>query len=90
MCPHSFLNISFGNLQQEPFAKIFQRMRTAFPTPFSEWACARRATEIYQYMQDHGITQTPIPYPLAQEMVARWTDGTPTPLYKKMGIYDQT
>ena len=87
--PCEFLNISFGNLTQEPFEVIFKRMRASFPTPFVEWACEKRAPQIYAFMQQHNITQTPVPYEYTRELVAGWTDGTPTPIYKKIGIYEQ-
>ena len=87
--PCEFLNISFGNVMQEPFEVIFKRMRQAFPVPFVQWACEKRAQEIFNFMQQNGITQTPVPYEYTRELVARWTDGTPTPIYQKIGIYEQ-
>jgi len=88
MQPCEFLNISFGNITKEPFEVIFKRMREAFPTPFTEWACERRANQIYTFMQQNGITQTPLPYEYTREIVKQWTEGTPTPIYKKIGIYE--
>jgi len=87
--PCEFLNISFGNVTQKPFDVIFKRMRAAFPTPFVEWACEKRAQEIFTLMQQQGLTQTPVPYEYTRTLVARWTDGTPTPIYKDIGIYEQ-
>ncbi len=87
--PCEFLNVSFGNVQAEPFDVIFKRMRAAFPTPFVAWACEKRAQEIFTLMQEKGLTQTPVPYEYTRELVARWTDGTPTPIYKDIGIYEQ-
>ncbi len=87
--PCEFLNISFGNLTQEPFEVIFKRMRAAFPTPFTQWACEKRAPQIYAFMQQHKITQTPLSYEYTKEIVRHWTDGTPTPIYKKIGIYEK-
>ena len=38
-------------------------------------------------MKKYKLTQTPIPYEYAKELVESWDRGKPTKLYKKMGLY---
>ncbi|HEY3376972.1 MAG TPA: radical SAM protein, partial [Armatimonadota bacterium] len=44
--PCEFVNISFGNVQEEPFEVIFARLRACFPTPCCDWLCCQHADEI--------------------------------------------
>ncbi|GHT97035.1 hypothetical protein FACS1894126_0140 [Alphaproteobacteria bacterium] len=71
--PCEFLNISFGNVNEEPFEIIFARMREAFKVPCIEWMCEVKASEIYEFMQKHSIEKTPIPYEYTKELVKNWS-----------------
>jgi MoaA/NifB/PqqE/SkfB family radical SAM enzyme len=86
--PCEFLNVSFGNVNEESFDVIFKRMREAFKVPCCEWMCEVKAGEIYDFMQKHSLTKTPIPFEYTKELVKNWNNGTPTKLYTKLGIYD--
>ncbi len=85
--PCEFLNLSFGNVQEEPFETIFQRMRAAFPAPCSDWLCCTQATAIHTAFQAHGTSQTPLPYRVTQPLVEEWDRGTATRVYEDLGIY---
>ena len=85
--PCEFLNLSFGNVREEPFDVIFQRMRRYFPTACTDWLCCTQAAAIQQLIEKHGITQTPVPWKIARELVEEWDRGAPTPIYEKLGIY---
>jgi MoaA/NifB/PqqE/SkfB family radical SAM enzyme len=85
--PCEFLNLSFGNVREEPFATILARMRAAFPTPCSDWLCCTQAGAIHRLYEEHGLTHTPLPPELTRELVATWDRGQPTALYAKLGIY---
>lgn len=85
--PCEFLNISFGNVQNEPFETIYKRMRSYFAQPDTDWLCCTQAQAIYKLMLKHNLTQTPIPWPITKELVENWSRGKPTPIYKKLGIY---
>lgn len=87
--PCEFLNLSFGNVNDESFPTIFARMRTAFPVPCTDWLCHTLAVEIADYMRDHNITTTPLSTSATLEIVSRMKRGGPTGLYKRMGIYGQ-
>ena len=81
--PCEFVNLSFGNLNEEPFAVIYERMRSAFPVPCQEWCCREHAREIAQYS---GET-LPIPWAETEKLIAKWRPGTPTSIYETIGIY---
>ncbi|MBM4152564.1 MAG: radical SAM protein [Kiritimatiellaceae bacterium] len=85
--PCEFLNISFGNVNEESFTVIFERMRSFFKTPCSDWLCCTQAEAIQQLFVKHHITQTPIPWKITRELVESWERGSPTPIYEKLGIY---
>ncbi len=81
--PCEFVNLSFGNLADTAFETAYERMRNAFATPCEEWTCSLRAQEI---AEQAGET-LPIPWEETQKIIARWQSGTPTRIYRKMGIY---
>jgi len=85
--PCEFLNLSFGNVNTEPFAAILARMRSFFPEPGTDWLCCTQADAIQTLIRKHGLTRTPVPWPLTRELAATWNRGTPTPLYRKLRIY---
>lgn len=85
--PCEFLNISFGNVKDEDFKVIFERMRSYFKTPCEHWLCTTQAQAIDELMKKYNLTQTPIPYEYTKELVENWNRGNSTKLYKKMGLY---
>jgi len=85
--PCEFLNLSFGNVTEEPFEVIFDRMRACFPAPGIDWLCCTQGAEIHRLFEKHALTRTPLPWPVTRELIATWDRGPPTPLYEKLGIY---
>ena len=85
--PCEFLNISFGNATREPFEEILARMRAAFPEPCTDWLCCAQASAIAEHIAKLATRQTPLPWPLTRELVVSWNRGTPTPVYRALGIY---
>jgi MoaA/NifB/PqqE/SkfB family radical SAM enzyme len=85
--PCEFLNVSFGNVQQESFATIFRRMREAFPEPGTRWLCSTEARSIHETMRAHRLEATPLPWEYTRDLVKTWKRGRKTPLYRKMGLY---
>jgi len=85
--PCEFLNISFGNVNGEPFDRIYERMRSFFPTPCTDWLCCTQAPAIRELLQKHQLQRTPLPWRVTQELVADWDRGERTPVYEKLGIY---
>ena len=41
--PCEFLNLSFGSVRDEPFTKIYERMRSRFERPCCDWLCCTQA-----------------------------------------------
>lgn len=85
--PCEFLNLSFGNVREEPFEDIYNRMRGLFKTPCTDWLCCTQADAIYEAFNKLDLTQTPLPKETSYELAKNWKRGNPTPLYKKLGIY---
>jgi MoaA/NifB/PqqE/SkfB family radical SAM enzyme len=85
--PCEFLNVSFGNVREEPFAVILARMRAAFPVPCSDWLCCTQAGEIDRLLRENDVPRTPLPRPLTEQLARDWRRGEPTRLYEKMGLY---
>ena len=84
--PCEFVNISFGNLNNESYKEIMGRMRSAFPVPSCEWLCCKRAEEIAGAIHVCG-GKTPLPWDKTSELIRNWRPGKPTPVYKNLGIY---
>ena len=85
--PCEFLQISFGNVSEESFETIFERMRQAFPIPRLKWLCSTQSEAIVSLMQKNNLRVTPLPWAYTQELIKNWTPGEPTPLYARLGIY---
>lgn len=85
--PCEFLNLSFGNVNAEPFETIFARMRSYFRVPGTHWLCCTQAAEIHRQFREHGLKKTPLPPALSQALAARWDPGPPTGIYQRLGIY---
>jgi MoaA/NifB/PqqE/SkfB family radical SAM enzyme len=85
--PCEFLNISFGNVNQESFDAIYQRMRSYFPTPSSDWLCCTQGQAIHELFEQQEKKQTPLPWEITQTLVQNWQRGEATPIYKRLGIY---
>ncbi len=85
--PCEFLNLSFGNVRDEPFADIFARMRAAFPAPSTRWVCTELGPKIAAFMAERHVTLTPLPSALTAEFLATIPRGPQPGLYAKMKIY---
>jgi MoaA/NifB/PqqE/SkfB family radical SAM enzyme len=87
--PCEFLNVSFGNVQKEPFDVIAARMRKRFAVPGCNWLCCTESASIAKAIEDYKIESTPIPWEITQKIMGEWKQGKPTPLYKDLGIYSK-
>jgi len=85
--PCEFINVSFGNVNDEPFAEIFRRMRSSFATPGTAWLCCTEAESIAKLYKAEGLDKTPLPRRHTEALVAGWDKGAPTKLYRDLGIY---
>ena len=85
--PCEFLNISFGNLQEDSWQTILARLRAAFPTPGTDWLCCTQAQAIRELIDAVEPRRTPLLWSRTKELVATWDRGPQTPLYQRLGIY---
>jgi MoaA/NifB/PqqE/SkfB family radical SAM enzyme len=85
--PCEFLNVSFGNVNEEPFKVIFKRMRKYFKKPGVKWLCCTEAHSINKIYQDNKLQKTPLPKANTIDLVKSWDKGTETKLYRDLGIY---
>ena len=85
--PCEFLNVSFGNVNDESFNTIFKRMRSHFPTPGTNWLCCTEAESIRKAIEENNLERTPVPWEMTKILVTGWDKGEETPLYKKIGLY---
>jgi MoaA/NifB/PqqE/SkfB family radical SAM enzyme len=66
--PCEFLNISFGNIKEENFETIYNRMRKVYETPGSNWLCEKHAARIAEILKESGTGILPLPPELAREI----------------------
>ena len=85
--PCEFVNLSFGNVRDEPFDAIFARMRAAFPVPREEWLCRAVAPAVADWLARHPGARTPLPPEAAVEILATLPPSPPTRIYRRMGLY---
>jgi MoaA/NifB/PqqE/SkfB family radical SAM enzyme len=85
--PCEFMNISFGNIEEEDFLDIYKRMKSYFRKPGTNWLCCTEAEKINKAIEAEEEKKIPLPkdktFPIAED----WDMGEETPLYKKMGLY---
>lgn len=79
-----FVNLSFGNIKEEQFIDIYNRMRMVFNKPRAKWICC---TE-HERIQNALKKSTPIPKKESEMLFKSFDMGEETGLYKKMGLYD--
>jgi hypothetical protein len=88
--PCEFLQFSFGNVAEDSFDVIFERMREACAEPRTGWLCAGQGLAVHAFMRKNGLAATPVPWPLTRDLLASGVfrqAGKPTPLYVRLGIY---
>ncbi len=85
--PCEFLNISFGNVNDEPFSEIYGRMRSYFAQPCTDWLCCTQAAAIAEAFRKRKSNAAPLPWSETRDLVENWDRGEPTPIYDKIGIY---
>lgn len=85
--PCEFLNMSFGNVREEPFEVIFSRMKSFFAKPGTDWLCCTQAQAINEIYENNELTSTPLLRELSEQLARDCEKGKPTPLYERLGIY---
>lgn len=80
--PCQFLNISFGNIANEHFIDIYNRMRKEFDNPGINWLCDSNSQIIHKLYQEEG--SLPLSVDNSAKVVSNWNLGDSTPLYNKL------
>lgn len=82
--PCEFLNLSFGNVKDEVFEDIYDRMRTQFHVPGDCWLCEKYSKQILELYREHGLKSLPLPCELSAMVYKDWERGEPADFYKKV------
>ncbi|MGL1894160.1 MAG: radical SAM protein [Spirochaetaceae bacterium] len=80
--PCEFLNVSFGNIKEEKFSDIFDRMRTQFETPGVDWLCEKYSQNIDATFKTEG--SLPLSVESSNLLYRKWGRGEATPLFHKI------
>ena len=81
--PCEFLNISFGNINQEDFDVIYKRMREVFNMPGDCMLCEQSAEKINRLFTENDLNSLPLTPELSKGVYANWNSGDETDLYKR-------
>jgi MoaA/NifB/PqqE/SkfB family radical SAM enzyme len=80
--PCEFLNISFGNIADEAFPVIYQRMRDFFEKPGETWLCEAYAQKTRNLVGEKGVL--PLDKETSQKIYETWDRGKRTELYQRV------
>jgi MoaA/NifB/PqqE/SkfB family radical SAM enzyme len=80
--PCEFLNISFGNIADEEFPIIYQRMRDRFEKPGETWLCEAYAKKIRDLVGEKGVL--PLDKETSRKVHETWDRGKRTELYQRV------
>jgi MoaA/NifB/PqqE/SkfB family radical SAM enzyme len=80
--PCEFLNISFGNIKEEPFENIYDRMRHEFHIPGDKWLCEEYAKDIHRIVVENDIKTFPLSVELSKQVIDNWERGKPSEFYE--------
>lgn len=82
--PCEFLNISFGNIADESFEIIYNRMREQFEGPGECWLCEKYSGDILRVKQMNEIQSLPLDKEVSKVIYNKWDRGHRTFLYEKL------
>lgn len=82
--PCEFLNISFGNVNDEDFEAIYKRMRKIFEIPGDAWLCQKYSKDVYRVYKDNNLKSLPLDKELSKKIYSNWNRGSDTELYKRL------
>jgi MoaA/NifB/PqqE/SkfB family radical SAM enzyme len=85
--PCEFMNISFGNVKNEPLAAIYRRMRERFQTADVNWPCCKERASITAAFAAMSPPKTPLPREETEKLVAGWGPQEEPPVYRDLKLY---
>lgn len=80
--PCEFLNISFGNIKNEDFITIYNKMREVFKIPCENLMCEKISKEIYKYFKENNLKTLPLAPEISKNIYEKWDRGKATEFYK--------
>ncbi|WP_205461800.1 radical SAM/SPASM domain-containing protein [Mangrovibacterium lignilyticum] len=82
--PCEFLNISFGNIQNDDFEVIYNKMRTVFEKPSSCLLCEKYANSVFELKRSNKLKSLPLPPDISEELYAGWEREGVVEFYDKI------
>lgn len=82
--PCEFLNLSFGNVAEENFETIYNKMRTTFHEPGDCLLCEKYSKQILKEFHEHNLDSLPLPCEISEKIYEEWDRGEPADFYKKV------
>ncbi len=79
--PCEFLNISYGNIQNEAFEAIYARMRESFDIPGDHWLCEHCAEDIHRLYKEGGARALPLDPETSAKVIEGWDRGNVPDFY---------
>ena len=84
MQPCEFLNISFGNIQEENFENIYERMREAFCNAGEKLMCEKLSENILKTYKKFNLKSLPLSENLSREIIKNMDRGRILKFYEKI------
>ena len=81
--PCEFLNISYGNIKDEEFESIYNRMRKSFEIPGDKWICEECSNDIYKIMKENNVKTLPLSKDLSRKIIDKLERGAVPDFYDK-------
>jgi len=88
--PCEFLNVSFGNVKDEPFSVIYKRMREHFQTANVNWPCCAERASIEAAFAGMSPVKMPLPRDETVKLVKTWKPAEEPALYKALKLYPKS
>lgn len=82
--PCEFLNISFGNIQDENFFDIYKRMRNVFLPAKNCLMCEKTSKKIFEIFNKSKDKKLPLSKELSKKIYSNWDRGKNTYFYEKI------
>jgi len=82
--PCEFLNISFGNITEEKFELIYDRMRKVYEVPGTCWLCEKYASRIAEILKSTGQNVLPLSPEHSGEIYENLEKGPVPDFYDKV------
>jgi len=85
--PCEFVNVSFGNVNEEDFIQIYKKMRRIFNKPRQTWICCTEHGRINKELKKIKSMLTPLSKEKSKKIIKNFNLGKETALYSKMELY---